>query len=51
MLVTRVLDTFASETPPEPDPIGAGGVDEMESRVTALVDTFAAAPVEQHPTR
>jgi hypothetical protein len=51
MLVTRVLDTFAPETPLEPDRVVTSGVDEMESGRTDLADTFITAPVEENLTR
>jgi len=49
MLVARVLDTFASDDPPEPGRIGNSRLGEIESRVSDLADTFITAPVEQNP--
>ena len=49
MLVSRVLDTFASDDPPASDRIGNSRPREIESHVSDLADAFFTAPAEQNP--
>lgn len=51
MLVARVLDTFAPEKSPVPGCLPQDDLDDTESHVRDLVETFFTTPVEQTPKR